>query len=77
MGVAQEKQALTLTLTLTRARRLVAQEKKACEAADGSNCTAADYTFRLHKIPKHKDLEQLENQLRDHFESVLSKEKVT
>ena len=44
--------------------------------ADGSNCSAADYTFRLRKIPRHKDLEQLESQLRDHFESVLSKEKV-
>mmetsp|Transcript_37667 Transcript_37667/g.102285 ORF Transcript_37667/g.102285 Transcript_37667/m.102285 type:complete len:760 (+) Transcript_37667:403-2682(+) len=55
---------------------LMGQEKKACEEADGGNCSAADYTFRLRKIPRHTDLDELESQLKAHFESVLNKEKV-
>ena len=39
------------------------------------NCTAADYTLRLHSIPPHTRLDQLEDNLRCHFEDALDNEK--
>ena len=41
-----------------------------------STSSASTPPLRLKRIPRHTDLEQLESQLKAHFEGVLNKEKV-
>jgi len=50
------------------------RETQAAKKMNSTTCTAADYTVKVTRLPEVTNLDHYQNQLKDHFEKVLSSE---